>query len=125
MKHKVIISESLEKVLINSLLDEEYYPNYEKVLLVKSFLDKNFSIASVPDVSSNGLPTNSKVINILNNNKEVVSTINADNLFYMLQEKFKNIEKSPEDRDKFLKQVIKDWLNGRITMEGGLSVNSI
>lgn len=126
MAHKVIISENMEKVLIDSILEESvYYPSYEKVLLVKNFLDKNFSIASVPDVSSNGLPTYSKVVNILNANKEVVNTINTDALFYMLQEKFKAIEKDTENRDKLLKQVIKDWMNGSITREGGLTVNSI
>lgn len=126
MAHKVIISENMEKVLIDSILEESvYYPSYEKVLLVKDFLDNNFSIASVPDVSSNGLPTYSKVVNILNANKEVVNTINTDALFYMLQEKFKAIEKDTENRDKLLKQVIKDWMSGSITREGGLTVNSI
>lgn len=126
MKHKVIISEKMETALINSLIEESvYYPNYEKVLLVKNFLDKNFSISSVPDVSSNGLPTYSKIVNILNNSKEVVNSITLDNLFYMLQEKFKTIENNEQDRDKLLKQIIKDWSNGNITREGGLSVNSI
>ena len=126
MKHKVIISEKMETALINSLIEESvYYPNYEKVLLVKNFLDKNFSISSVPDVSNNGLPTYSKIVNILNNSKEVVNSITLDNLFYMLQEKFKTIENNEQDRDKLLKQIIKDWSNGNITREGGLSVNSI
>lgn len=127
MKHKIIISEKMEKKLINSILTENdvYYPSYEKVLLIKDFLDKNFSVASIPDVSSNGLPTMTKVINVLNSDKSIVSTIDIHNLYYMLQEKFKNIEKESFNRNKLLKQVINDWINGNITKEGGLSVNSI
>lgn len=126
MRHRVIISEKMEKFLIGSILEESaYYPNYEKVLLVKDFLDKNFSVASVPDVSSNGLPTYSKVVNVLNGSNEVISTISTEDLFYMLQEQFKNIEKDPVNRDKLLKQVLSDWIDGNITREGGLSVNSL
>ena len=126
MHRTIIISEHIENVLINNEINEAiYYPDYEKVILIKNYLDKNYSVTNVPDVSSDGLPTSTKAINVIDSNNNIINTITPKDLFYMTQEKFKKIEKNTNDRDKLIKQVVNDWINGSITKEGGLSVNSI
>ncbi len=59
-----------------------------------------------------------------NSNGDALNTMTTSQLFYLIQDKFKNIYHNKEQRDKLIKQVIKDWCDGKISREGMLSVNS-
>lgn len=124
MGKKIKITENVEQRLIKLMLSENFfYPNPDKVLVVKKYLDVNFIQSAIDDISSSGLPTKSSSVNMKNQNGQVINTISLGDLFYMIQEKFKNIENDKSNRDLFLKQVINDWYNKKISREGGLSVN--
>ena len=45
-------------------------------------------------------------------------------LFFMLQNKYQKMFADTDERDKFLKQIIKDWYYDKITNSGMLSVNT-
>ena len=125
-KRIIIISEKMEKALINRMIEESvYYPDPEKVVILKNFLDKNFTKENVPDVNSNGLPSSTVVASMKNQNGAAIETMKPIDLFYFMQERFKNIESNENDRDRLLKQVLKDWFANKISKEGGLSVNYI
>lgn len=98
-------------------------PNPSIVLLVKDFLDKNFTKELYPDSDERGVPKDTVVFGMKDSNGEIVNTMTAQELFYFLQEQFKHVEKDKETRDKLLKQIIRDWVDDKITREGGLSVN--
>ena len=116
----------MEKALINRMIEESvYYPDPEKVVILKNFLDKNFTKENVPDVNSNGLPSSTVVASMKNQNGAAIETMKPIDLFYFMQERFKNIESNENDRDRLLKQVLKDWFANKISKEGGLSVNYI
>jgi hypothetical protein len=51
--------------------------------------------------------------------------MNAEQLFYLLQDKFKGLYSDTNKRDKLLKQIIKDWYKDKISKHGMLSVNTI
>ena len=125
-KRTIIISEKMEKALINRMIEESvYYPDPEKVIILKAFLDKNFTKENVPDVNGNGLPSSTMVASMKNQNGVAIETMKPIDLFYFMQERFKNIEPNENDRDRLLRQVLKDWFGNKISKEGGLSVNYV
>lgn len=134
---KIIITEEQEKILANILREEvqqmpidkkhnkPYCVNPEKVLIVKKFLDKGFSSHDFEKIGSNGLPSKIKVISMNASNGEPLKYMYQDQLHELLIDRFQNMFVDKLERDLFLKQVMKDWINNKITMFGGLSTNRI
>lgn len=120
----IVITEKQAGLIQKEILKESLIGDLsQKVLIIKNYLDKNFVRADYTDMES-GEPQNKGIVGWLNGEKEVVKTLTDVQLFYFLQEKYKNILPDKEDRDKFLKQVIKDWYNHKISKNGTLSVYS-
>ena len=117
----IYITEKQEKVLIKAMIAEEVGGWSDKVGVVKKFLDDNFSRASSTIMGRNGLPTNQEIVVWLDSNKKVIKTLTDVQLFYVLQSQFKKILPNRNERDKFLKQVIKDWYNKKISDVNTLS----
>ena len=111
-----IITEGQEQIIINSLLNEQY--DYcEKRLMVKKFLDDNFKKANIDKLDDKGNPIKYEVVVQLTKDKKPIKTKSDKQLFYYLQERFKDI--LPEDeRDEFLKDVIIKWYNNKISKNG-------
>jgi hypothetical protein len=124
MGKKIIISENIENLFIQLALNEVFYPEANKVLIIKNYLDKNFIKSTIDDIDNNGYPIKTRVVSMKNSNGDALNTMTTSQLFYLIQDKFKNIYHNKEQRDKLIKQVIKDWCDGKISREGMLSVNS-
>lgn len=151
---KVIITENAEKKLIQQLFKEEIGGLSDKVNLVKSFLDKNFLKATNSVIGDNGRPKNHDIVIMVDAFKQPKQYMSDVDLFYLLQDEFKNIlpqDPSEDDdelediqdevndafddaykkvkkkvthnnRDKFLKQCIKDWYYNKISKNGNLTI---
>ena len=102
-------------------MSEEIGGMSDKVSVVKKFLDDNFARASTSTFGKNGLPESQGIVVWLDNNKNVIKSLTDVQLFYVLQEHFKNIIADKNERDKFLKQVIKDWYDKKISDVNTLS----
>lgn len=124
MGKKIIISEESETLFIQMALNESFYPEANKVLVLKNYLDKNFIKTTIDDINNNGYPIKKRVVSMKNSNGDAINTMSTSQLFYLIQDKFKNIYQNNEQRDKLIKQTIKDWCDGKISKEGMLSVNS-
>lgn len=124
MGKKIKISEDVENFLVQLSLNEAFYPEANKVLIIKNYLDKNFIKSSVDDIDNNGYPIKTQVVSMKNSHGEAMNTMTTSQLFYLIQDKFKNIYHNNEQRDNLIKQVIKDWCKNAISREGMLSVNS-
>lgn len=119
---KIIISEKMESQLIDLLIEDSiYYPEPDKVLLIKKYLDNNFAKASVDEVSPEGYPIDVPMVGMKNSAGHPVKNMTDKQLFYFLQDKFKDILSDKSKRDKFIIQVMKDWYNNKITKDGVLS----
>ena len=113
---RIIITENQEQVLINSLLHENF--DYgEKRLLIKKFLDDNFKKGTIDRMGDNGTPEKLEFVILLTKDKKPVKAMTDKQLFYYIQERFKNILPE-EERDEFLKDIIKKWYNNRISKTG-------
>lgn len=123
---RIIITEAQFKEL-NSRLSEningKYYIDPEKVLIVKNYLDKNFVKASIPCMGSDGYPTSMPIVGLKGTDGTVMKNMTDKQLFFMLQNHFFKMFSDANERDKFLKQIIKDWYYGKISKEGMPSVN--
>lgn len=145
---KIIINESSEKRLIKKLIQEEIGGWSDKVNIVKDFLDKNFLKATNSTFGEDGRPKLHDIVIWVDKFKQPKQYMNDTDLFYLLQDQFKNILPPDEvqdsvndimddaydeaekeikkvthnNRDKFLKQCIKDWYYNKISKNGSLSL---
>ena len=94
-----------------------------KVLLVKKYLDDNFVRASIPIIGADGYPKTMYIVGMKGTDGNVIKNMTAKQLFYLLQDKFKGIYGDKSKRNKFIKQVMIDWYNKKISNEGLLSKN--
>lgn len=120
---RIKINENIEQSIINDLLIESFNPSAEKVLVVKDYLDKNFTKGNIDDISG-GYPKKVGIINMLVNG-QVVKQLQGDEMLDLLDDKFSQIIVNNEDRKKFLKQILTDWYANKISKEGLLSVNTL
>ena len=118
----IVLSEEQEKMLISHMVTEEVCGWSDKVDLIKRYLDNNFVRADVTTIGKDGAPEQTKVVGWLDGNKKIVKTLTDVQLFYFLQDKFKNIFIDKEQRDKFIKQVMKDWYDKKISKYNTLSL---
>lgn len=119
---KIIINEIQKCLLTNCIVNEMYGGYGDKVKIVKDYLDKNFAKANSTTFGNDGTPKNEKIVAWLDDYKQIVKTLTDVQLFYVIQDQFKNILPDINERDKFLKQIIKDWYNNKISKNNSLSV---
>ena len=119
---KIIINENKEYLIYEEAVIEEMFGGWgEKVKAVKDYLDKNFSRASATIIGDDGKPQIQRVVAWLDDYKQVIKTLTDVQLFYIIQDQFKNILPNREERDKFIIQVLKDWYNHKISKNYSLS----
>ena len=119
---QVIISEKAERNLKENILISELFNGWgDKVKSVKDYLDKNFARANATVFGEDGKPKIEKVVAWLDDYKQVVKTLTDVQLFYVVQDQFKNILPDKQERDKFIIQVIKDWYDHKITKNNSLT----
>lgn len=121
---RIKINESIEQNIINDLLTESFNPSAEKVIIIKDYLDNNFAKSSIDDIDCNGFPSKTNVFNMISNGK-TVKVMQPEELLLLLDDKFSKMMEDKNDRMKFLKQVLTDWFDGKISKNGLLSVNTI
>ena len=120
---KIIINESQESLILEEAMIEEMFGGWgEKVKAVKDYLDKNFSRASATIFGKDGIPQVHEIVAWLDKYKQIVKTLTDVQLFYIIQDQFKNILPDKQERDKFIIQVLKDWYNHKISKNYSLSV---
>ena len=134
---KVIISEQQEKELIKKLNEEVYQMpvdkkmnkpytiNPDKVLVVKKFLDGNFQKGNAEFIGNNGRLVKVRMIGIPDSSGESLRDLTPDNLVDLLIDRFKNMFLDQKERELFMKQVVNDWINDKITVNGILTVNRL
>ena len=134
---KVIITEKQEKILAKKLNEEifqmpvdkkmnkPYCINPEKVNIVKNFLDKNFQKGNIENIGNNGLPQKIRIAAMMSSTGEVLRNLLDSELQDLLIDKFKNMFLDTKERELFMKQVVDDWFNNKITPLGLLSVNKL
>ena len=115
----------LNEDIVGDILQESFFPVADKVMVVKKFLDKSFMRQLQDDIDANGYPKKKCVVMLLSRDKNPLKTMSMRELLLMLDDKFNSMVKDEKDRREFLKQIIRDWFNNKISKQGLLSVNLI
>lgn len=121
---KIILTESQ----LNALIREEsvrYPVDPQKVLVVKNYLDKYFEPAKCSVVGEDGMPGALTIIIMRGEDGNELQRLYKEDLVDLLIEKFKNMFTDKERRERFIKQVVMDWLNNNISIYGTLSKNYV
>ena len=116
---------TLNEEVVGDILQESFFPMSDMVLTVKKFLDKGFTRDLQDDIDANGYPKKKCVVSMLSTDKQPLKTMSMRELLLMLDDKFNSMVSDESDRRKFLKQVIRDWFDNKISKQGLLSVNLI
>ena len=119
------INEEVETKIISELISEAFYPNVDKVLFIKDYIDKNFKKQSLDDIDTNGYPCSTPSVVMMSKSGQPMKTMEMKEFLLFLDDKFHNMISDESDRKKFLKQVITDWYNNKISKNGLLSVNHL
>lgn len=122
-KRTIVIDEDKEQMIIGNILEEAFYPNADKVLIIKNYIDKNFVKQEMDSLDENGYPSKEHSVVMISATKQPLKSFNMREFLMLLDDKFHKMISKDKDRKKFLKQVIKDWYNGNIKSNGVLSVN--
>lgn len=120
---KIVIDENIDREVFRHVLREAFYPTTEIVLQVKNYLDKNFAKTEIDDIGENGYPIKVKSAVLLSDKKQALKNLQPRELLMLLDDKFNKMITDEADRKKFLKQIIRDWFDDKISKEGVLSVN--
>ena len=120
-----INEELLNEDIVGDILQESFCPLSDMVLMVKKFLDKGFTRQLQDDIDSNGYPKKKCVVTMLSTDRQPLKTMSMRELLLMLDDKFNSMVKDEKDRRNFLKQIIRDWFDNKISKQGLLSVNII
>jgi hypothetical protein len=121
MKHTIILTEQQLKSYSQYLLKEELASTdmSSLSLIIKKYLDDNFTRTKVMENGEYDIPSDKDVVvpKRSSDNKNV-KPITDEELFYILQSKFKSIFNDSTKRDQFIKKVIPAWYYKRIDNNG-------
>lgn len=119
------IAEETYKMPVEKKANKPYTINPDKVLVVKKFLDGNFQKGNAEFIGNNGRLTKVRIISMPDSNGESLRDLTAENLVDLLIDRFKNMFLDQRERELFMKQVVKDWMDDKITVNGILTTNRL
>lgn len=111
---KIHLTESQFKEFVNEQMNKIYFVDVEKVNPVCDFLDKTFAKASMTGIKDDGEPGTMDIVVIKGADNSAMRKMTAKQAFLLLQSHFKDIYEDKEQRDKFLKLILKDWYYNKI-----------
>jgi len=110
---KITISERGRKaILADRLLRENNYQEMSKI--VNRYLDGNFVRADNLTRDGLGKPERQQCVLWKDSNGQPVddNPVTDQDLFYILQDRFKDMISDKDERDKFLGSAIRNWYHG-------------
>jgi hypothetical protein len=122
MSKSIILTEQQMADIYTVMMKESISDSLsDKVLMIKNYLDRSFARANFETMGEDGQPVTKPIVAWLDSHKQIIKNLDDKELFYIVQDKFKNIISDKVQRDAFLKRVIIDWYDHKITDGGVLS----
>lgn len=107
MGKKIIVTCEQENILVKHFINEETVYLGDKEEVVKKWLSQHFKPIDVQDADELSLPKITRAFAVLDAYGNVSNNVkSAEDVFYILQAKFKKILNDKKDRDNFLKDVL-------------------
>jgi hypothetical protein len=124
-KKTIYLTEEQYKEIYETALREALIVNIDLVKSIVKYLNKHFKPIKYDDINPDGEVVQPYAIQMLSMDGEPLQTISVDRLLTKIDNVFCHKIKDDNDRHRFYKQIVDDWLAGNISKEGVLSVNVI
>lgn len=124
-KKTIYLTEQQYKEIYEIALQEAFVVNNELVKTIVKYLNKHFKPVKYDDINADGEVVQPYAIQMLSMDGEPLQTISVETLVNKIDGVFQKKIKDDNDRKKFYHQIVDDWLKGKISKEGILSVNTI
>ena len=121
----IFLTEEQIKSVHSAVLRESLVVNSEFVKSMVKYLNKHFRPVKYDDINEDGDVIQNYAMQVLGSSREPLQTISVERLLGKLDSKFHHKIKDNEDRQKFFKQLVEDWIAGNISKNGDLTVNII
>ena len=108
------ITEEQEKLLIKMLKEDSPLLFNAKVDRVKDYINKHFARANQAITGEDGKPTVQKIVTWMDEFNQAVKPMTDAQMFYHLQDEFKDLWSDKNERDKNIKQIMIDWYNHKL-----------
>ena len=97
----------------------------QKVKYIAKYLDSSFKRGHMHGIGDDGFPKSMPIVGMIGTDGNILRNMTDKQLFYLLQDRFKNLYDNKDIRDRLLIQILKDWFPRKITKDGLLTVNMI
>ena len=97
----------------------------QKVKYIAKYLDSSFKRGHMHGIGDDGFPKSMPIVGMIGTDGNILRNMTDKQLFYLLQDRFKNLYDDKDIRDRLLIQILKDWFPRKITKDGLLTVNMI
>ncbi len=124
MGKSVVLTNEQVRRYKGRVLREAFAVNTTLVRKVYDYVSKNYTYVKYDDINEDGDVVEKIAIQVLGSNGEPLQTISPEKMIDKIDAKFSGIIKDDKERRDFLRQVLADWVDGKVTKEGLLSVNS-
>ena len=124
MEKSIILTNEQIHRFKGRVLKETFAVNTSLVRKVYDYVSKNYTYTKYDDINDNGDVVEKIAIQVLGSNGEPLQTLSPEKMLDKIDAKFSGIIKDDTERRDFLRQVLADWVDGNVTKEGMLSVNS-
>lgn len=114
----IIITEKQEQNIFQRLINESVSDGDVRNVIVK-FLNNNFLKSSKSTINDDGNLEYENIVIWVDKNKEPMKTMNLDDLFWLLQDKFKNLKSDKKERDSFIWETLKAWYLNKLNLKTG------
>lgn len=115
----------VQQMPVDKKMNKPYCIDPEKVRVVKKFLDDGYTHKTLQHVGPDGFPKKTTIILMNADNGEPLKPMYTSQMKDLLIDKFQKMFSDHIERDLFMTQVLKDWINNSIGVHGTLSVNSL
>lgn len=124
MQKSIILTSEQMRHFKGRLLKEAFAVNTSLVKKVYDYVEKNFTYTKYDDINDNGDVIERIAIQLLGSNGEPLQTISPEKMLDKMDSKFHGIIKDDKERREFIRQILIDWVDGNVSKNGMLSVNS-
>lgn len=124
-KKTIYLTEEQYRKVYETALQEALIVNNELVKSIVKYLKKHFRPVKYDDINADGEVVQPYAIQMLSMDGEPLQTISVEVLVSKIDSVFQKKIKDDNDRKKFYHQIVDDWIKGKISKEGILSVNTI
>lgn len=114
----IVITEEQEQKIFQKLINESISDGDVRMVVVK-FLNNNFLKTSKSVIDDNGQLNYENMVIWVDKNKEPIKTMNLEELFWLLQDKFQNLKSDKKERDIFIWETLKAWYSNKLNLKTG------